>query len=558
MTTSPEFEEIGEKVELSNGFYCTFNGKERTFFNNSNEWNIYVEDNFFINEDIESMFPFKLEFCDIIFIEGDDFQVTTIGSSAFSQNETISKVVLPETITTINVSAFANCSNLSEINLEHVTNIGISAFSDTALTNVEINENVTSLNSVFYGCSDLTYVLINSSLVNPGDVISLTVFNDEIKIYVPDQYYINNYSIFASYLNNIFPINGTYPETPSQEPDHEVPSTKTLTVNYYVEDDLYDTKSFECGYYDSYVSNIPLPDDFPFENGQLFRGWGENIDDMSTLVPGLDGTISLSFDTNETVKNLYAKFYTIPYVEGLEQNTTSSTFTIKSDAQTFETPEAILSLSRVYETFEFETYEDFRNNLDKFKTFFDTGKYTVSLSGATAGNYPAIWYFIYNYEDLEKLAEDEKYNNGSINAPISIKIINFEFYDFTEFINTPAHNSIINLLSDKKEITGTSIYISYSFNIAEASSLETFILNSDNTSYIYLRLTGLNNATNLKEIVINHTDSVVNNYSGGISNNFNSNIKIYVPDELYDDYLINEGWSPFADQIYKLSERTSL
>lgn len=546
MTTSPEFEEIGEKVELSNGFYCTFNGAERTYFNSSNEWNTYVGEHYSDPEDMKNMFPFKLEFCDVIFVEGNDYQIDTIGSNAFSQNETITKVVLPETITIVESSAFQLCSNLTEINLTHVTSIGNYAFQNSALTNVEINENVTALNSAFHGCSDLIYILINSSLLDYNDVTSLTMWNEEIKIYVPDQYYLDNYSIFSGYKDKIFPINGTYPE-------HEI-----LTINYYIDDELYTTDSVEYDISDMYIDNYSLPDlETTFENGKLLRGWQIQGTDQIFSVYYSTNNIQLTIPESQVI-NFEVAYFNIPLLEGVEQNIPSYSLKLKSDVKTFETPQSLMKIDRLYAKYEYETFEDV--DLEKMKAYFDEGKYMVCLSGANDEDYGDLYIFYYTYEDFLEVIENESWEMGPVLCePLSIKIINYEFYDFSDYDNTYERNEIIELLRSDEGIDSLGIDSDwFYFDLTNATELETLILNSDSKYYPSLGLGGLENATKLKEIVINHTNSVLSNYNGSIVNKFNANTKIYVPDELYDDYLINEGWSPFAEQIYKLSERTSL
>ena len=46
-------------------------------------------------------------------------------------NEDLTFIQLPETVTEIRARAFANCTNLTSINLEHIITIGAGAFGQT-------------------------------------------------------------------------------------------------------------------------------------------------------------------------------------------------------------------------------------------------------------------------------------------------------------------------------------------------------------------------------------------------------------------------------------------
>ena len=74
----------------------------------------------------------------IIPAEYNGLPVTRIGEQAFSQNDQITSVLLPSTVTVIGESAFWCCKNLSNINLEYVSEIRDDAFYKTALKGVLI------------------------------------------------------------------------------------------------------------------------------------------------------------------------------------------------------------------------------------------------------------------------------------------------------------------------------------------------------------------------------------------------------------------------------------
>ena len=87
--------------------------------------------------------------------------VKEIGKSAFYGKKTITGVVLPDGITTINIYAFYNCSSLASVTIpDSVTSIGSTAFYGCSnLGSVTIGKNVTSIAALaFEGCSSLTSV----------------------------------------------------------------------------------------------------------------------------------------------------------------------------------------------------------------------------------------------------------------------------------------------------------------------------------------------------------------------------------------------------------------
>ncbi len=109
------------------------------------------------------------------YIEGDDYLVTSIGSSVFAYNTSITRVELPLSLKSIESSAFEGCSGLASINLSDCINletIGEQAFQDCGeIANIDLSK-CTKLTSIgdeaFYGCIELTNITLPSSLTSIG------------------------------------------------------------------------------------------------------------------------------------------------------------------------------------------------------------------------------------------------------------------------------------------------------------------------------------------------------------------------------------------------------
>ena len=114
--------------------------------------------------------------------------VTSIGVSAFQNCSSLTSVYIPKGVTSIGFSTFANCTSLTSVHIpESVTSIGGGIFKDcTSLTTVYIPEGVTSIgNEVFSGCTSLATVYISEGVTSIGegifkDCTSLTT------VYIPE------------------------------------------------------------------------------------------------------------------------------------------------------------------------------------------------------------------------------------------------------------------------------------------------------------------------------------------------------------------------------------
>ena len=96
---------------------------------------------------------------------------TTIADNAY-QNTNYKCVVIPDSVTSIGISAFYACSSLTSVTIpDNVTNIGSSAFEDCrGLTSITIPDSVTSIEGfAFYNCSSLTSITIPEGVTSIGD-----------------------------------------------------------------------------------------------------------------------------------------------------------------------------------------------------------------------------------------------------------------------------------------------------------------------------------------------------------------------------------------------------
>ena len=103
--------------------------------------------------------------------------VTTIGNSAFANNQ-LTSVTIPNSVTTIGNSAFAN-NQLTSVTIPNsVTTIGDSAFRSNQLTSVTIPDSVTTIGSRAFRSNQLTSVTIPNSVT----YLSCSAFDDTVTI----------------------------------------------------------------------------------------------------------------------------------------------------------------------------------------------------------------------------------------------------------------------------------------------------------------------------------------------------------------------------------------
>ena len=97
--------------------------------------------------------------------------VTSLNKGAFTNNNTLSEVILPNTITSIGDEAFYNCINLKNINLNsNLKSIGDKAFYNCInLRNINFNSNLKSIGIEAFAKSGLISIEIPTSISFLGD-----------------------------------------------------------------------------------------------------------------------------------------------------------------------------------------------------------------------------------------------------------------------------------------------------------------------------------------------------------------------------------------------------
>lgn len=247
----------------------------------------------------------------VIPAEIDGVEVKAIGEDAFSSNEYIVEVIIPDGVETIGTEAFLNCPNLEEIfipdgveslgrlsffmceSLEEVnlgsgisaigentfygcenllsialpdtiTEIGAHAFAEcTGLESIQIPSSVTSIeDEAFKNCLSMKQITLPSSVEDFGEEIfagndGLTIVCDE------------NSAAYEYAQNNGLASQSQNPtKTPEKKPTATPQPVRTYDITYILKGGYFKNEVMEC-YDGSYSMRLPKP----VRKGYEFAGW---------------------------------------------------------------------------------------------------------------------------------------------------------------------------------------------------------------------------------------------------------------------------------------------
>lgn len=153
---------------------------------NSEQYTLNSEMDVFENQDI--VYPVSLEVEKPIFVEGNDYQVTSVGGfgnsniisvkipegvieiGGFSSCNNLKSIQIPSSVTTIGYYAFKNCSNLKSITLsDNITKIYPFAFNSSGLESINIPGSIEVFEeNLFSECSNLKEVTIGKGVKSIG------------------------------------------------------------------------------------------------------------------------------------------------------------------------------------------------------------------------------------------------------------------------------------------------------------------------------------------------------------------------------------------------------
>ena len=160
-----------------------------------------------------------------------EYNVTSIGNSAFSECSSLTSIEIPNSVTSIGNSAFSDCYSLTSVTIpDGVTSIGCDTFSYCyGLTSVTIPDGVTSIGEyAFYICYRLTSVTIPEGVTSIGDYAFSDCYS-LTSVAIPESVTFIGFKAFSTCT--FYPSNGTaIPQTASILAGHTYsgPNSNTL------------------------------------------------------------------------------------------------------------------------------------------------------------------------------------------------------------------------------------------------------------------------------------------------------------------------------------------
>lgn len=116
--------------------------------------------------------------------------------------EAITKVVIPDSITSIGDLAFSNCLNLVDVTLgKNITSIGYGAFVQCAFTNISLPDNITSISdNTFNKCINLTNIIIPNEVASIGRY-AFSGCSSLTSVYIPNSVTFIDWHAFSECAN---------------------------------------------------------------------------------------------------------------------------------------------------------------------------------------------------------------------------------------------------------------------------------------------------------------------------------------------------------------------
>lgn len=114
----------------------------------------------------------KLSIPEVVTYKGKSFSVSKIVNSAFLNNETLTSVVIPNSVIKIGEGAFSGCKKLTSVTLSNcIKEIESEMFRNcSSLLSIKIPGSVTSIGSrAFYSCKNLSSVNIPNNIISIGE-----------------------------------------------------------------------------------------------------------------------------------------------------------------------------------------------------------------------------------------------------------------------------------------------------------------------------------------------------------------------------------------------------
>ena len=161
-----------EATSKPSGWHSDWNWSDRPVVWGYNNITTNSEYDYVLHNDKAHLTKYKGDATEVIIPSSiDGYEVEFFGS-IFSENESITSVEIPNSVTSIGHYAFYHCTNLTNVTIGNgVTSIGGDVFSYCkSLTSIVIPDSVTSIGHyTFYRCTSLTSVTIGNGVTSIGN-----------------------------------------------------------------------------------------------------------------------------------------------------------------------------------------------------------------------------------------------------------------------------------------------------------------------------------------------------------------------------------------------------